>query len=174
MTDIPRDSLFGKLNPVGYKALEGATTFCKLRGNPYVEISHWVHQIVLNQDSDVHHIIRAFELDSARIAADLQISLDGLPRGASSISDFSVHLVNAVERAWSWASLKYGHAQVRTGHIVVAMLKSEGLKGGLLSLSSEFGKIKPDQLADEFEAIVQGSPESALVASDGSGLSGGE
>ena len=54
MSDISRVALFGKLNSIGYKAVEGATVFCKLRGNPYVELVHWIHQIVQLQASDVH------------------------------------------------------------------------------------------------------------------------
>jgi len=34
MGEISRVTLFGKLNPVAYKTIEGATVFCKLRGNP--------------------------------------------------------------------------------------------------------------------------------------------
>jgi len=41
MTDISRVALFGKLNSLGYKAIESATVFCKMRGNPYVELVHW-------------------------------------------------------------------------------------------------------------------------------------
>ena len=46
MPEISRTALFGKLNPLAYKAIEGATVFCKLRGNPYVELEHWLHQIL--------------------------------------------------------------------------------------------------------------------------------
>ena len=46
MTEISRTALFGKLNPIAYRAIEGATVFCKLRGNPYVELVHWLHQIL--------------------------------------------------------------------------------------------------------------------------------
>ena len=62
MTEISRVALFGKLNTLGYKAIEGATVFCKMRGNPYVEIVHWMHQILNNQGSDIHKIID-IELD---------------------------------------------------------------------------------------------------------------
>ena len=65
MGEISRVALFGKLNTPSYKAIEGATVFCKLRGNPYVEIEHWLYQIVSGTDSDLHRIIRHFELDSA-------------------------------------------------------------------------------------------------------------
>ncbi len=46
MAEIKRTALFGKLNSLAYKAIEGATVFCKMRGNPYVELVHWVHQIL--------------------------------------------------------------------------------------------------------------------------------
>jgi type VI secretion system protein VasG len=58
MGDISRVALFGKLNSVGYKAIEGATVFCKLRGNPYVEVVHWLHQILQQPNSDLHCIVR--------------------------------------------------------------------------------------------------------------------
>ena len=62
MLEISRTALFGKLNPLAYKAIEGATVFCKLRGNPYVELVHWVQQILQTQDSDLHRIVRRFEI----------------------------------------------------------------------------------------------------------------
>ena len=98
MGDISRVNLFGKLDALAYKAIEGATVFCKMRGNPYVELAHWLNQILQQQNSDLHCIVRAFDLDSGRLARDLTEALDRLPRGASSISDFSVHVIDAVER----------------------------------------------------------------------------
>lgn len=53
---------------VAYKAVEGATVFCKLRGNPYVELEHWVAQIVQAQDSDWHRIVRHYGLDMSVLA----------------------------------------------------------------------------------------------------------
>src|ERR1700690_721425 len=170
MGDISRSALFGKLNSVAYKAIEGATVFCKLRGNPYVELVHWFHQILQLQNSDLHLIVRAFSLDASRLARDLTEALDRLPRGASSISDLSSHLEDAVERAWVWSTLKYGDSRVRTGHVMLALLKTSGLRNALLAMSREFEKIRPDQLADEFEKIVASSPESSLSASDGSNV----
>lgn len=104
MTEISRVALFGKLNTLGYKAIEGATVFCKMRGNPYVEVVHWMHQILNNQNSDVHMIIAHFKLDPAKIAEEITAALDALPRGASSVSDLSSHLEDAMERAWVWGS----------------------------------------------------------------------
>jgi type VI secretion system protein VasG len=172
MSDISRVALFGKLNTLGYKAVEGATVFCKLRGNPYVELVHWIHQILQLQNSDLHCIVRALELDSGKLARDLTVALDRLPRGATAISDLSPHLVDAVERAWVWSTLKFSSAQVRTGHVLLAILKTPGLRGVALGISREFENIKPDQLADEFEQLAANSPEAGLAPSDGTGLAG--
>ncbi|MGV6849074.1 MAG: type VI secretion system ATPase TssH [Marinibacterium sp.] len=173
MTEISRVALFGKLNKVGYQAVEGATVFCKMRGNPYVEIVHWLAQILQGQDNDILRIIKHYDLDPARIAADLQKALDALPRGATSISDLSSHLEDAMERAWVYGSLMYSSNQVRTGHLILGLLKTQSLRRHLLNISGEFGKIKPDDLSENFERIVDGSPEDRLSPQDGSQTGGG-
>ncbi len=167
MSEITRVSLFGKLNSLAYKAIESATVFCKLRGNPYVELVHWFNQILQVPDSDLHHILREFRVDPARLARDLTTTLDQLPRGATSISDLSSHLEEAVERGWVYASLLFGESQVRTGHLLVGILKTPVLRNSLSAMSREFDKVKVEQLTDRWGAIVKGSPEDAMGASDG-------
>lgn len=173
MSEISRVSLFGKLNSLGYRAIESATVFCKMRGNPYVELVHWFHQILQLNDSDVHKIVRHFQLNPSRLATEFTESLDRLPRGASSISDLSSHLEEAVERAWVYGSLMFKDAQVRTGHLIVGILKTPSLRNGLLGISREFEKIKLDALTDQFDQIVTGSPEDGLRAQDGTQMGGG-
>jgi type VI secretion system protein VasG len=170
MSEISRAALFGKLNSLAYKAIEGATVFCKLRGNPYVELVHWIQQILQTPDSDLHRIVRHFELDPSRVAKDVTEALDRLPRGASSISDLSAHVENAVERGWVYATLMFGDPRVRTGHLVVGMLKTSSLRNALIGISRQFEKIKADTLTEDFARIVNGSPEDKLGSTDGSSL----
>jgi len=172
MSEISRTALFGKLNPLLYKAIEGATVFCKLRGNPYVELVHWLHQILNANDSDLHRIIRHFNLDASKLAADLTRALDRLPRGATAISDLSEHIENAVERAWVYGTLKYGDSQVRSAYILVGLVKTTGLRNILYTISKEFEKMGMDALTEKLGDIVKGSPEDQLAASDGTGLGG--
>ncbi len=167
MGEISRAALFGKLNSVAYKAIEAATVFCKLRGNPYVELAHWFHQLLQLQDSDLHRIIRQFNLEPARLAKDLTEALDRLPRGSTSITDLSSHVEEAVERGWVYGSLMFGESQVRTGYLVIGVLKTPSLRHALLGLSREFDKIKVETLAERFDEYIGDSPENALAASDG-------
>jgi type VI secretion system protein VasG len=149
MSEINRAALFGKLNSLAYKAIEGATVFCKLRGNPYVELVHWLQQILQTPDSDLHRIFKRFELDPSRLAKDVTDALDRLPRGATSISDLSSHVENAVERGWVYATLMYGDSQVRTGYLMVGMIKTPSLRNALTAISRQFDLIKPDTLTEE-------------------------
>ena len=173
MAEISRVALFGKLNSLGYKAIESATVFCKLRGNPYVELAHWLHQILQLQDSDLHRLIQHFGLNPSRVAKDFTEALDRLPRGATSISDLSSHVDAAVKEAWVYATLLFNDTQVRTGHLLVGMLKTPDLRNALLAISREFDKIKLDALTEQFADLVAASPEAGLRASDGSQISGG-
>ncbi len=172
MTEISRAALFGKLNPLAYKAIEGATVFCKLRGNPYVELVHWLHQILNNQDSDLHRIVRHFQLDPSKLAADMTAALDRLPRGATSISDFSPHIEESVERAWVFATLMFGEGQVRSGHLLFGALRTTTLRNALYAISRQFEAVKAEALGDDFARILSGSPEAALAATDGSAAPG--
>src|SRR5215210_207892 len=174
MTEISRSALFGKLNSLAYKAIEGATVFCKLRGNPYVELVHWIQQILQTPDSDMHRIIRHFEVDSSRLAKDMTEALDRLPRGATSISDLSTHVENAVERGWVYSTLMFGDVRVRTGHLMVGILKTPSLRNALMAISRHFEAVKFDALTDDFARIVSGSPEDTLTAMDGSAAAPGE
>jgi len=166
MSEISRVALFGKLNSVGYKAIEGATVFCKLRGNPYVELVHWLHQLVQQPDSDLHRIIKHFALDPARLAKELTETLDRLPRGATSISDISSHIEESIERGWVYGSLMFAESQVRTGHLIVGILRTTNLRNALLSVSREFAKIKLEALQDDFRKITSGSPHPDATSSE--------
>ncbi|MCC2657643.1 MAG: ClpV1 family ATPase [Panacagrimonas sp.] len=173
MGEISRVALFGKLNSAGYKAVEGATVLCKLRGNPYVELEHWVAQIVQGDNGDWQKILKHFAVDPSVLAKDITTAMDRLPRGSTSISDLSPHLEAAVERGWVYGTLMFKEGAVRTGHLLVGMLKTNSLRNALMMISKQFEKVKAEQLSDEFHKIVAGSAEDSLGPSDGSAMSGG-
>lgn len=62
MSEISRAVLFGKLDTLLFTSLESATAFCKLRGNLYVELVHWLHQLMQQQDGDLQQVIHHFAL----------------------------------------------------------------------------------------------------------------
>jgi len=174
MSEISRQALFGKLNPLAYKSIEGATVFCKLRGNPYVELVHWITQLLETRESDLQAIVRHYGLDQAALARDVTTALDRLPRGSTSISDFSEHITHAIQQAWVYGTLMYGEAQVRSGTLLLGILSTTSLRNALVGISRQFEKIKADDLADKLPTIVAKTGESGLGAQDGSAVGGAQ
>jgi len=173
MSGISRETLFGKLNPIAYQSIEGATVFCKMRGNPYVELVHWVAQLVQVQGTDLEAIIRHYQLETSTLARDITTALDRLPRGSTSIVDFSEHIESAIKNGWLYGTLMFGQAQVRTGFLVIGMLQIKHLASALSSISRQFDRIKIDDLAENFEQLCGATQEARLGAQDGSVLAAG-
>ena len=77
-----------------------------------------------------------------------------------------------IERAWVLATLMFGEGQVRTGHLLLAGMRTAGLRNVLLGISRQFDRVKAEALADGLDGIVDGSPEQRMQATDGSAAPG--
>ncbi|SAK54179.1 type VI secretion system ATPase TssH [Caballeronia ptereochthonis] len=177
---ISRQALFGKLGTTLFRSIESATAFCKLRGNPYVELVHWLHQLLQLPDSDVHRIVRHARIDLDALTRDLSRALAALPSGAGSISDFSFHIELAIERAWVLATLEFGDRRIRSAWLMAALITTPELRRVLLSMSSTLAGLSPELPRETLREWIIGSPEandlpydnadlSAAMASDASG-----
>ncbi|HQS97359.1 MAG: ClpV1 family T6SS ATPase [Novosphingobium sp. 17-62-19] len=178
MTGITYEAMFGRLNSTARKAIaETAFAFCKMRGNPEVQLVHWMHVLLQNSQNDVAAIRAAFGLSEEALQRDMVTRLDALPRGAKSISDISLQIGEAIRAGWVCASLQFGAGRVRTGHLLLGMLADDKLKNVLFAISSEFRKVHAERLADQFEQICAASSEStqtegAVAAGGASGEAG--
>lgn len=154
-----RKELVGKLNPLGLRAFKAAADSAKLRGNPYVELVHFIEQLVLSDRSDVQMMIADAGLDASRLTADMTRAVDKLPYGATSIEEFSDHIFHAIQEAWNLATLEFGVEEVRSAHVLLACLKTPVLEGLLSKISGEFDKIDADAVVARFADITEGSLE---------------
>lgn len=174
MAKLKRIQLFSKLDAKAYKAIESATILCKTRGNPYVELTHWVNQILLSEKTDWHEAIRHFSLDEAKLSKDMLDVMDALPRGAVSIADFSGTIEAAIKEAWMIASLGFNQGAIRTGHLLIALKQTPELARQLHEMSREFLKINGDLLTEQFKEIVTNSEETSAAAPAGESAATGQ
>ncbi len=161
---VKRKELVGKLNQTCMLAFRAAADTAKMRGNPYVELVHFIQQLVLSERSDVQMILAEAGVDAARIAADITRALDKLPRGASSIEEFSDHIFHAIQEAWNLAQLEFGVDEVRSAHILLAGLRTATLEGLLSKISGEFDKIDADAMIGRLYSVLEGSLEGPAAA----------
>ncbi|MGE0280803.1 MAG: type VI secretion system ATPase TssH [Rhizobiaceae bacterium] len=156
-----RKELVGKLNALCVRAFKAAADAAKLRGNPYVELAHFIEQLVLSDRSDVQMILADAGVDASRIAGDMSRAIDKLPYGATSIEEFSDHIFHAIQEGWNLANLEFGADDVRSAHILLACLKVPVLEGLVSKISAEFDKIDADGVIARFADVVEGSLETS-------------
>jgi type VI secretion system protein VasG len=159
-----RKELVGKLNPTCLRAFKAAADAAKLRGNPYVELVHFIEQLVLSDRSDVQMILADAGVDAARVAGDMTHAVDKLPYGATSIEEFSDHIFHAIQEAWNLATLEFGSDEVRSAHVILACLKVPVLEGLVSKISTEFDKIDADGVISRFADVIDGSLEGSAAS----------
>ncbi|MBZ9985895.1 type VI secretion system ATPase TssH [Mesorhizobium sp. BH1-1-5] len=154
-----RKELVAKLNATGVRAFKAAADTAKLRGNPYVELVHFIQQLVLSERSDVQMIVADAGIDASRLTADMTRAIDRLPYGATSVEEFSDHIFHAIQEGWNLATLEFGVEEVRSAHILLACLKTPVLEGLVSKISAEFDKIDADGVVSRFADVTEGSLE---------------
>ena len=168
MTDISLETVAGKLNRIGYDSLLQAMRQAKQAGHRNVELAHWLFHFLQKEGSDLALIADYFKLDRARLLDDLTSLIRGFRENETEMPGISNTLVDVLDRGWHYATLFFGEPQIRSGHLIVASLKSLELKRALLANSAEFGKINLDALTDNYKVIWAGSEEENLRPLDGS------
>lgn len=170
MADISLEAVTGKLNRVGYEAFIQALRQAKGAGNRNVELAHWLAQILQRRSTDIALTAAHYGLDMGKLATDIGGVIAGFRKNETEMPGVANNVVDLLDRGWHYATLFFGETQIRTGHALVAALKSLDLRRALTAISKEFGKIPVDELAVGYAKIWEGSEEENLRPMDGSGL----
>jgi type VI secretion system protein VasG len=155
---------FGKVNQTTRNALEAAVGLCVSRTNYEVEVEHYLMKLLDETDSDIQHILRHFEVDKSRLAADLTRSLDRMKRGNGRGPAMSQMLVRMLTEAWLLGSVDYGAGQIRSAFTILALYSNDDLARVVRDVSKELQKVQPDALRQNLVQIVAGSHEDAITA----------
>jgi type VI secretion system protein VasG len=172
MADISNETVTGKLNRIGYESFLQALRHAKRAGNRNLELAHWLLHLLQQERTDLALSADHFKLDRARLVADVGNVVDGFRKNETEMPGISDQVVEALDRGWHYATLMFGEAQIRTGHLLISALKTPSLRRALVGISKEFGRISPDMLSDEHRSIWARSEEEHLRPLDGSGLRG--
>ncbi len=170
MADISLETVAGKLNRVGYDAFLQSLRHAKNEGNRNVELSHWLFHIVQNPKSDISATLNHFKLDRAKLEKDLALVIDSFRKNATEMPSVSESMTTVMDHGWRYATLLFGEAQIRTGHILVAALKDKEARAKLVQMSKVFGEINPDTLVNEARGAWKDSDEEDMRPMDGTGV----
>ncbi|MGJ7549095.1 type VI secretion system ATPase TssH [Pseudomonas alloputida] len=153
-------SLFAKLNETSRTATESAAALCLSEHHYDVEVEHLLLQLLDNSDSDLAPILRHYDVVAERLQAQLVTALGTFKKGNTRTPALSPHITRMIEQAWLLASIEYGVGQVRSGHLLQALLDDAELRRVVVASAPELEKINADDLRLNLAALVEGSAES--------------
>ena len=147
------------MNDTCRSALEGAAGLCLSRTNYDVEIEHILAKLLEADDTDFEKILRHYECNPDRLRKDVSAALDRLKTGNSRTPGLSDRLPRWFQDAWLIASVEYGAARVRSGHLILALLSNESTARIAREISREFNHISVESLRTKLPEITAGSAE---------------
>jgi type VI secretion system protein VasG len=156
-------ALVGRLNHDTRNALEGAAGLCVSRTHYDVEVEHYLAKLLDDTSNDAAQILKHFGVDRSRLMRDITESLDALKTGNPRTPALSPKLVGMLSNAWLLASLEQRSNQIRTGHVLLALVSDPDLQRLARGISRELEKISQEALKEGFDSIISKSSEEEQV-----------
>jgi type VI secretion system protein VasG len=149
--------LLRRLNPYCAKALEAAASLCQTRAHAEITPEHWLLKLLEQGEGDITVLARRYEWDMDAIWQDLLSHLDHLPRSVRSRPELADKLETLLKQAWLAASLDRDDHQIRSQHLLRAMMDNpqlitcDGLWPLLSLRESQLERLRPllDAQSDE-------------------------
>ncbi|MFP5392938.1 MAG: type VI secretion system ATPase TssH [Gammaproteobacteria bacterium] len=159
-------TLIGKLNETSRTAATRAASICVSLGQYEVDLEHLFLALLEQPKSDFAVIARQCGISPGMLEADLQAEIGRLKTGNSRTPVFSARLPKLFEHAWLIASLDIpaeGPAEIRSGHLLQALLTDPELAQLAYRGSKLFDKFDLDQIKHNLDKIAAGSQEAVVV-----------
>ena len=167
MVQVNLKELVGKLNETCRRSLEAAAGLCLSRTNYNVEVEHWLSKLLEVPNTDLVGILRHYEIDSSRVAADLIRGIDKFKTGNARPPALSPTLVDWIRTAWLICSIDFGEGAVRSGHLLCALLSDEALAPSVMNSVKDLDRISADSLRKEMHVITSKSDETSVPMESG-------
>jgi type VI secretion system protein VasG len=169
-------TLIGKLNETCRSAATRAAGLCVSLGQYEVDLEHLFLALLEQPKSDFAIIARASGIAPGTLEADLQAELSRLKTGNARTPVFSARLPRLFEHAWLIASLDIpdnGPAEIRSGHLLQALLSDAELSQLAYRGSKLFDKFDVDQIKHNLDKLAAGSQEAPAPRTEAPHQEGG-
>ncbi len=159
-------TLIGKLNDTSRTAATRAASICVSLGHYEVDIEHLFLALLEQQGSDFVAIARQNGISLSMLEADLQAEVARFKNGNSRTPVFSERMPKLFEHAWLIASLDLRagqQAQIRSGHLLQALLTEPELAQLAARSSKLFAKFDLEQIKHNLDKVTAGSQEAVSI-----------
>jgi len=155
------EELFSKLNPTCLDALESAAGLCLARGHYNVEIEHFVLKLLQTNQTDIHLILKYFDIHESDFIKDIESETEKFKTGNSGSPLMSIRIPKLIKHTWLESSIKYSASKIRSGYFLITMIENEECEQIVShSIRKLKNKISIEKLVQLFDQITETSIES--------------
>ncbi|WP_372598676.1 type VI secretion system ATPase TssH [Amphritea sp.] len=169
MEKIQLKSLVERLNSNCTRALEAAAGLCVSQEGYEVSVDHYLMKL-LEEENDLARILVHYDINVVHFVKRIQHSIELDKKGNQAKPVFSPMLVGLLEDAWLIASLELAASEVRSGHLVMAILANQR-RHGMAGYVDDLSNVPYDDLKTHYHAVTEGSCEVSVTSSEGSAAS---
>ncbi|MYM75719.1 type VI secretion system ATPase TssH [Duganella sp. FT134W] len=159
-------TLISKLNDTSRAAATRAASLCVSLGQYEVDVEHLFLALLEQPKSDLALIARQSDISITQLEADLRAEVGRFKNGNTRTPVFSARLPKLFENAWLIASLDLqddAHAQIRSGHLLQALLTDTELSQLAARSSKLFARFDLEQIKHNLDKITAGSEETPVA-----------
>src|SRR4029079_9448917 len=124
-----------------------------------VDVEHILANLLDQDDTDRHKICHHFEVNVDRLTKDVSTALDRLKSGNSRTPGLSDRIPRWIQDARLLASVDFGAARVRSGHLTLALLANDSFARIAREISREFDHISAEAFQSKLPEITKDSAE---------------
>ena len=154
-------ALIAKLNPTTRRAVESAASVALSRTHHEVDIEHVLLEMLDKTDSDLVVILKAYNIDTAKLEKDLRNAIAQFRTGNTRNPVLSRNIPQWLESAWLGASINYAATQLRSGFLLLALVADDNIMHLMDGSCAALRKLPLEDLQNNLQQILRGSKESS-------------
>ncbi|MDK9763231.1 type VI secretion system ATPase TssH [Vibrio sp. D420a] len=136
MSQIKLGNLVSKLDVHLKSALEEAAGAAMAQTVTAIEIEHWLVQLIAMKEQNLIGCLSKQNIDPSVVLSELTQRINRLSTGATGQPTISLAISELMESAWMLASVNYGHQEVTSLHLLLALTQTDNLGMKKFSLAA--------------------------------------
>ncbi|MFW3896892.1 type VI secretion system ATPase TssH [Pseudomonas bharatica] len=152
-------SLIACLNPDTRDALERAAQRCLQRGHHFVEVEHFLLELLEIQGGDLACLLPPFKVERDALAEQINRALELFKSGNTRTPSLSAQTIDLLKETVLQASIRGGGQRIRSGQLLLTLLEREALRSQLLNSAAGLLAIPLDSLRARFQELTRSSRE---------------
>src|SRR5690625_2708836 len=163
------DQLIKHMSTSSRDLFEQAVATASSRTHFAVDIEHWLHECLAQEDPDLNTMFQHFNVSLERLQAGLHLALESFKTGNDGFPKISPDVGRLLFEAWMLASSQFESLQIRPAHLLLALIENDILRLRAIRLSEEFGKLHGADIRAQCQPLLKATHAAAQTTRTATG-----